>query len=79
MSQTYLSAVGQAADPLETAKAALPRDLAQAADAAGWGRFMRDRYSVLELVKRIGEHLSDSLFLAELHAAADKSEFFNPK
>ena len=34
MSQTYLKAVGQAADRLEMAKTALPRDLAQAADAA---------------------------------------------
>jgi hypothetical protein len=79
MSQSYLETVSQAAERLEIAKAALPRDLAQAADAAGWGAFLRDRYDVLELVNRIGERLSDNLFLAELHAAADKVRDIQPK
>ena len=79
MSQTYLETVSQAAERLEMAKAALPRDLAQAADAAAWGGFLRDRYDVWELVKRIGERLSDDLFLAELHAAADKVRDLQPK
>jgi hypothetical protein len=79
MSLTYSETVSQAAERLETAKAALPRDLAQAADAAGWGAFLRDKYDVLELVSRIGERLSDNLFLAELHAAADKVRNLQPK
>jgi len=61
------------------AKAALSRDLAQAADVAGWGAFLRDKYDVAELVKRIGEHLGDRLFIAELHAAADKVRELQPK
>lgn len=79
MSQTYLETVSQAAERLELAKAALSRDLAQAADLAGWGAFLRDKYDVAELVKRIGEHLGDNLFLAELHAAADKVRDVQPK
>jgi len=46
MSQTYLETVSQAAERLEMAKAALSRDLAQAADVAGWGAFLRDKYDV---------------------------------
>lgn len=76
---TYLESVSQAAERLEAAKAALPRDLAQAADAAGWGQFLRDRYDVLELVQRISEHLGDNSFLAELHAAADRVRNLQPK
>lgn len=79
MSQTYSETVSQAAERLEIAKAALPRDLAQAAEGAGWGAFLRDRYDVLELVNRIGERLSDNVFLAELHAAADKVRNLQPK
>jgi hypothetical protein len=79
MSETYLETVSQAAERLEMAKAALSRDLAQAAGVAGWGTFLRDKYDVAELVKRISEQLGDNLFLAELHAAADKVRDIQPK
>ena len=52
---------------------------AQAADAAGWGAFLRDRYDVAELVKRIGEQLSQNAFLDDLYAAADKVRELQPK
>ena len=39
MSLTYSETVSQAAERLETAKAALPRDLAQAATPRGGARF----------------------------------------
>ena len=79
MSTTYQETVNQAAERLELAKAALSRDLAQAADAAGWGHFLRDRFDVVELVKCISERLGDTLFVAELHAAADKVRDLQPK
>lgn len=79
MSQTYLETASQAAERLEMARAALSRDLAQAADVAGWGTFLRDKYDVAELAKRIGEQLGDKLFLAELHAAVDEVRELQPK
>jgi hypothetical protein len=73
MSQSYLDTVNQAQEQLETARTALPRDVAQAVDSAGWGKHLRDKFDVFELVKRISEQLNDSEFLHELHAAADQT------
>jgi hypothetical protein len=73
MSQSYLDNVSQAQEQLEMARTALPRDVAQAVDSAGWGKHLRDKFDVFELVKRVGKQLNDSHFLRELHAAADQT------
>jgi hypothetical protein len=73
MSQSYLDTVNQAQEQLGMARTALPRDVAQAVDSAGWGKHLRDKFDVFELVKRISEQLNDSEFLQELHAAADQT------
>jgi hypothetical protein len=73
MSQSYLDSVNQAQEQLEMARTALPRDVAQAVDSAGWGKHLRDKFDVFELVKRISEQLDDNEFLQELRAAADQT------
>jgi hypothetical protein len=66
-------------EQLEIARAALPRDVAQAVKTAGWASYLRDKYDVMTLVKYISEKLSDSVFRDELHAAADKVRRQQPR
>ena len=79
LSHSYLEQVNQAAQQLDMARTALPRDFAQAIESSVWSKFLRDRYDVAALVKQIGGMLEDRHFLDELHAAADKAREQQPR
>jgi hypothetical protein len=70
--QGYQASVASAKELLDTARSALPRDVAQAVANADW-TFLRDRCDVQALIDHIGTAAHKADFVEKLHAAADKA------
>lgn len=70
---TYNEQVEQLAAAMKRARAALATDLAEAAGRKDWGAKLRDKADVEALVAVIDERLQDAVFVAQVHAAADKA------
>ncbi len=67
----YKEAVETLQQQLDSAKQALPRDVAAAVASRDWSDVLRDRFDVEALIDHIDQRVKDSAFIKQVQAAAD--------
>lgn len=68
----YKEAVATLQQQLDSAKRALPRDVAAAVASRDWSDVLRDRFDVEALIDHIDQRVKDSAFIKQVQAVADK-------